>query len=116
MMRNKFILLTGIFIILFMGARAQFTSGKYLLGGDLNFRTEKLKGYAVKNEYTYVNLKFGKVIKENTVVVESISSTVILIMITNQIKSRSQINMEQAFSIVNTKHYQKNFICLEKEL
>lgn len=67
-MRKKICLILVIFMIPFLTARAQFASGKYLLGGDLNLRTENLKGFAVKNEYAYVNLKFGKFIKENTVV------------------------------------------------
>ena len=67
-MKNKFTLLTACFLISFMAANAQFTTGKYLIGGYLSFQTENGKDLDYKNDGAVVNLSFGKVIKENTVV------------------------------------------------
>ena len=67
-MRNKFTLLTSILLITFMAGKAQFTTGKYSLGGDLNFSSENTKGSDVKNQAVNVTISFGKVVKENTLV------------------------------------------------
>lgn len=66
-MKRKFTLLTATFLISFIAVNAQFTTGKYLLGGDLNFRNEDGKDLNYKNGFAFVNLKAGKVIQENTV-------------------------------------------------
>lgn len=50
-------------------ANAQFNTGRYLLGGELSFGTEKIDDYSKpSNESIYASIKVGKVIKENTVV------------------------------------------------
>lgn len=67
-MKNKFTLLTAFLLISFTAANAQFTTGKYLLGGDLNFQTEGEKDIKYHDENANVNFKLGKLIKENTVV------------------------------------------------
>ena len=67
-MQQKITLLSAFLFIGFMAANAQFTTGKYLLGGDLYFQTENGKDVDYKNEGANVTLKFGKVIKENTIV------------------------------------------------
>ena len=67
-MKNKCTLLTAFLLISFTAANAQFTTGKYLLGGDLNFQTEGEKGIQHNDETANVNFKLGKLIKENTVV------------------------------------------------
>ena len=67
-MQQKITLLSAFLFISFMAANAQFTTGKYLLGGDLNFRTQNDKELNYKDEGANVNLKLGKVMKENTVV------------------------------------------------
>ncbi len=66
-MQRKITLLTALLFISFMAANAQFTTGKYLLGGDLNFRTQNDKELNYKDQGANVNLKLGKVMKENTV-------------------------------------------------
>lgn len=67
-MQRKLTLLPALLLINFMAANAQFTTGKYLIGGYLSFQTENGKNLDYKNEGAIVNLNFGKVIKENTVV------------------------------------------------
>lgn len=66
-MKNKITLLTAILLMSFMGVHAQLTSGKYLLGGDINFSNEKTKDIDSKNDAAYVSFKVGKFIKDNTV-------------------------------------------------
>lgn len=69
-MRKKITLFTATFLMGCIVANAQINTGRYLLGGDLNFWNEKI--VEPNNNYTgeffLTNIKLGKVIKENTVV------------------------------------------------
>lgn len=72
-MTKKLTLLTLTFLLGSIAANAQFNTGRYLLGGDLNFRNEKTDKDVLKNESFNTSIKLGKVIKENTIVGISVS-------------------------------------------
>ena len=67
-MKTRFTLITALLLTSFMAANAQFSQGKYLLGGNINFSTANIKDSDLKNQTSNVSVTLGKFIKENTVV------------------------------------------------